>query len=46
VAVDVDLGECMFPSPKVYWIRIEFLSPEGVNVLKCESPFSILEEEE
>ncbi len=45
-AYDVDLGECVFPDPKVYWIRIEFFSHEGVNVLKHESPFSILEEEE
>jgi hypothetical protein len=45
-AHDVDLGECAFPDPKVYWIRIEFLSREGVNVLKHESPFSILEGQE
>jgi hypothetical protein len=46
VAIDVDLGECVFPDPKEYWIRVEFLSQEGVNVLKHESPFSVLEEEE
>jgi hypothetical protein len=45
-AIDVDLGECVFPDPKEYWIRIEFLSHEGVNVLKHESPFSVLQEEE
>ena len=46
LAVDVDLGECVFPDSKVYWVRVEFFSQEGVNVLKHESPFSVLEEEE
>jgi hypothetical protein len=46
VAVDVDLGKCAFPAPKVYWIKVDFLSHEGVNVLKCELPFLVLEEQE
>jgi hypothetical protein len=43
-ALDVDLGECRFPAPRRYWIRVEFTSHEGVDVMKHESPFSVLEE--
>jgi hypothetical protein len=45
-AVDVDLGECVFPAPQVYWLRVHFMSRESENVLKHETPFSVLEEQE
>ena len=42
----VDLGEVVFPSPKVYTIKVEFPTFTGPDVLKSETYFSVLEEQE
>jgi hypothetical protein len=46
VPLAVDLGECAFPAPKVYTIKVEFASPTGEDILKGEMSFPVLELED
>jgi hypothetical protein len=46
LAVAVEVGECMFPDPGVYTIKVEFTSPAGEEVQKGETFLSVLQTQE